>query len=78
MEALTPKEKKLLLELLSLDMDRIGFNDNEQTVLSEVYRKVKGEKVKEKAKKVNKPVEIKKVKPFKVAITKASGFGGGD
>lgn len=67
MKALEPKEKKLLLDLLSLDLERIGFDEKEIKILNNVYTKVKDEKIKTKAKKA---VKKAKVTPVKIAITK--------
>ena len=41
---LTKKEAKILLELLSLDMDSIGYDDDEIELLDKVYDKVKSAK----------------------------------
>lgn len=43
---LTIQESKLLSELLSLDMDNIGFNDKEQKILEGISNKLEGVKVK--------------------------------
>jgi len=37
---LTPGEEKILLTLLSLDMDRIGFEDDDQDTLKAIYNKL--------------------------------------
>ena len=41
---LTKEEKKALLELLSLDMDSIGFEEEQIEVLDNIYDKVKAAK----------------------------------
>jgi hypothetical protein len=47
---LTEKEHKLLSDFLSLDLDRIGFSDNEQYHLRKVYDKLNVPNVKAKKK----------------------------
>jgi hypothetical protein len=57
---LDAKESKILKELLSLDMDRIGFNDRETKILRGIYEKLDNKKTTEK----------KSPEPFKVGKTK--------
>jgi hypothetical protein len=37
---LTKEQAEVLKELLSLDMDRIGFDDDEVELLDEIYEKL--------------------------------------
>ena len=37
---LTQEQAEVLKELLSLDMDRIGFDDDEVELLDEIYEKL--------------------------------------
>jgi hypothetical protein len=37
---LTEEQAEVLKELLSLDMDRIGFDDDEVELLDEIYEKL--------------------------------------
>lgn len=39
---LTEEEANLLLEYLSLDLEKIGYEDDEIEVLNEIHRKLRG------------------------------------
>ncbi len=59
--SLTDKEIKVLKELLSLDMDSIGFDDNEIEILNEIFLKLKSSNIK-KSSKTPAPFRVKKFK----------------
>ena len=66
---LTAKETKLLKELLSLDLEKIGYNEKEEAVLQNIYDKLSDKKVKkEKTKSTPAPIIVNKIIPIKGII----------